>query len=60
MKADDPRLEKARLEMFERVKKMDDLTLAVLRSHLLAEQCMTDASPVKNGAFKLERVEAAP
>jgi hypothetical protein len=28
--------------MFERVEKMSALTLAVLRSHLLAEQCMGD------------------
>jgi hypothetical protein len=50
MKTDDPRLEKARKEMFERLDKMDKLTLAALRSHLLAEQCMSDyiiASGVK-------------
>jgi hypothetical protein len=39
---DDPRLVKAREKMFERAKKMDALTLAVLRSHLLAEQCMNE------------------
>ena len=42
MKTDDPELEKARKEMFERIDKMDKLTLATLRSHLLAEQCMND------------------
>jgi hypothetical protein len=42
VKTDDPRLEKSRQEMFERVEKMNALTLAVLRSHLLAEQCMGD------------------
>jgi hypothetical protein len=42
MKTDDPRLEKARREMFERIDKMDKLTLAMLCSHLLAEQCMSD------------------
>lgn len=50
MKTDDPRLEKARKEMLERVEKMDKLTLSTLRSHLLAEQCMNDyiiASGVK-------------
>jgi hypothetical protein len=41
MKTDDPRLEKARKEMLERIDKMDKLTLAMLRSHLLAEQCMS-------------------
>jgi hypothetical protein len=40
MKTDDPGLEKRRQEMFERAEKLDALTLAVLRSHLLAEQCM--------------------
>jgi hypothetical protein len=36
--------------MFERIEKMDKLTLATLRSHLLVEQCMNDyiiASGVK-------------
>jgi hypothetical protein len=50
MKTDDPRLEKARKEMLERIDKMDKLTIAMLRSHLLAEQCMNDyivASGVK-------------
>jgi hypothetical protein len=42
MKTDDPRLEKARKEMLERNDKMDKLTLATLRSHLIAEQCMND------------------
>jgi len=42
VKTDDPRLEKGRKEMTERIEKMDALTLAVLRSHLLAEQCMGD------------------
>ena len=36
MDKDDPRLEKAVKEMRERVEKMDKLTLATLRSHLLA------------------------
>jgi hypothetical protein len=50
MKTDDRRLEQARKEMFERIERMDKLTLATLRSHLLAEQCMSDyivASGVK-------------
>jgi hypothetical protein len=42
MKADDPELEKAQKKMFERAEKMDKLTLAVLRSHVVAEQCVTD------------------
>ena len=42
MKTDDPRLEKARKEMQERSDKMDKLTLAALRSHLVAEQSMNE------------------
>lgn len=42
LRIDDHRLEKSRKEMMERVEKMNVLTLAVLRSHLLAEQCMGD------------------
>jgi hypothetical protein len=42
VKTDDPRLEMAQKEMFDRIEKMDKLTIAILRSHLLAEQCMND------------------
>jgi hypothetical protein len=42
LKTDDPQLEKARKEMIERNDKMDKLTLATLRSHLLVEQSMND------------------
>jgi hypothetical protein len=42
MKSDDPELEKAQKEMFERAEKMDKLTLTILRSHVVAEQCMID------------------
>ena len=42
MKSDDPELEKTRQEMIDRAQKMDALTLSVLRTHLLAEQCMND------------------
>ena len=51
MRTDDPRLEKARKEMLEHVDNMNKLSLATLRSHLLAEQCMGDyivASGVKD------------
>ena len=55
MKTDDPRLEKARKDMRERVEKMDKLTLVTLRSHLFVEQCMNDyivASGVKRKWFR--------
>lgn len=42
VKTDDPRLEQTRKELVERIEKMDKLTLAILRSHLLAEQSMND------------------
>jgi hypothetical protein len=42
VKTDDSELEKSRQEMFKRVENMNALTIAVLRSHLLAEQCMGD------------------
>jgi hypothetical protein len=55
MKTDDPSLEKRRQEMFERVGKMNALTLAVLRSHLLAEQCMGDYIIKQKFSAKMER-----
>jgi hypothetical protein len=42
VKIDDKQLEEARQKAFERIEKMDKLTLAVLRSHLGAEQCLND------------------
>jgi len=42
VKTDDPALEKARKEMFERIEKMDKLTIVTLRAHLVVEQCMND------------------
>ncbi|WP_407151012.1 hypothetical protein [Bradyrhizobium sp. ORS 86] len=42
MKTDDPKLEQSRKDLFERVEKMNALTISILRSHLLAEQCMND------------------
>jgi hypothetical protein len=55
VKTDDPRLEESRKKMVERVERMNALTIAVLRSHLLAEQCMNDfmlASGVKRKWLK--------
>jgi uncharacterized protein YutE (UPF0331/DUF86 family) len=42
MKSDVEQLEKRRQEMFDRAQKLDALTLSILRTHLLAEQCMCD------------------
>jgi hypothetical protein len=40
MKADDPRLEASRKAMEERVKKFNELMLAVVKGHLVIEQAM--------------------
>lgn len=38
MKTDDPRLEKSREQLFERVKKYDEMMLTVIKNHLGCEQ----------------------
>ena len=40
MKIDDPRLEKARKEMAERVEKYNALLLSVIKTHLVVEKAM--------------------
>jgi hypothetical protein len=42
MKADDPRLEASRKEVFERIKKMDELMLTVLKNHVGLEQFLSE------------------
>ncbi|MGA7454049.1 MAG: hypothetical protein WBW73_23200 [Rhodoplanes sp.] len=42
MKADDPRLEAKRQELFERIKKMDALMVTVLKNHIGLEQFMSE------------------
>jgi hypothetical protein len=42
MKADDPRLEAKRKELFERIKRMDDLVLTIVKNHIGLEQFMSD------------------
>jgi hypothetical protein len=42
MKADDPRLEASRKELFERIKKMDELILTVLKNHVGLEQFLSE------------------
>ena len=42
MKADDPHVEAKRQELFERIKKMDDLMLTVLKIHIGLEQFMSE------------------
>ena len=42
MRADDPRLEKGRKEAIERNKKLNALTLAVIRGHLILEQAIDE------------------
>lgn len=42
MQADDPRLEAKRQELFERIKKMDELMVTVLKNHIGLEQFMSE------------------
>jgi hypothetical protein len=42
VKADDPRLEESRKKALERVQKVNDIILAVLKNHLVVEQFMND------------------
>jgi hypothetical protein len=42
MKADDPRLEKSRNEAIERVKRINEMMVTVLKNHLVAEQFMDE------------------
>jgi hypothetical protein len=42
MKADDPRLEAKRKELFERIEKMDDLLLTIVKNHICLKQFMSD------------------
>jgi hypothetical protein len=39
VKADDPHVEAKRHELFERIKKMDDRMLTVLKNHLASNVC---------------------
>jgi hypothetical protein len=42
MKSDDPRLEKSRKELLERIKKIDELMLIVLKNHIGLEQFLSE------------------
>jgi hypothetical protein len=42
MKADDPRLEASRKDLFERIKKMDELMLTVLKNHVGIGQFLSE------------------
>ena len=42
VQADDPRLEAKRQELFERIKKMDELMVTVLKNHIGLEQFMSE------------------
>jgi hypothetical protein len=42
MKTDDPKLEKAREQLFERIKKYDEMMLTVFKSHLGCEQFLNE------------------
>lgn len=42
MKADDPRLEESRKKALERIQKVNDMILTVLKNHVVVEQFMND------------------
>ncbi len=42
MKTDDPRLEESRKKALERIQKINDMMLTVLKNHLVVEQFMND------------------
>jgi hypothetical protein len=42
MKADDPRLEAKRKALFERIERMDELLLTIVKNHIGLEQFMSD------------------
>lgn len=42
MKSDDPRMEKARQDMIERVERYDERIVMVLKGHLSVEQSLND------------------
>ena len=42
MRADDPRLEKSRLAAIERVKRVNEMIVTVLKNHLVLEQFMDE------------------
>ncbi len=42
MKADDPLLEAKRKELFERIKRMDELLLTIVKNHIGLEQIMSE------------------
>jgi hypothetical protein len=60
MKADDPRLEKSRKEMIERVNRVNEMMVAVLKSHLVVEQFMDEflmASGKKAGGTFADKMQ---
>ena len=52
MKVDDPRLEKARAELSERIKRYDDMMLTVFKSHLGCEQFLNDLLSASSRRWK--------
>ncbi len=52
MKTDDPRLEKAREQLFERIKKYDEMMLTVFKNHLGCEQFLNELLSASSRRWK--------
>lgn len=55
MRTDDPRLEKAREQMFERIKKYDEMMLTVFKNHLGCEQFLNELLSASSKPWKKKR-----
>lgn len=52
MRTDDPRLEKARKQLFERIKKYDEMMLTVFKNHLGCEQFLNELLSASSRRWK--------
>ncbi len=52
MKTDDPKLEKAREQLFERIKKYDEMMLTVFKNHLGCEQFLNELLSASSRRWK--------
>ena len=55
MRTDDPRLEKSREQLFERVKKYDEMMLIVIKNHLGCEQFLNELLSALSKPWKKKR-----
>ena len=58
VKSDDPRLEKAREQLLERIKKYDEMMLTVFKNHLGCEQFSTNFCQRRHSVGRGENARA--